>query len=130
MKIGRRIFFELATGNVILDKGEMQGSVVPTTIAQDIQNFTILSSRNRDSYDSIELGFGEFGQDFAACNGYRVNPETRSLEFTYPDPTAPIEPLTFQKPLTAQIDELKRENSDLTLQMIDLFEQLLDKGVL
>jgi hypothetical protein len=130
MKIGRRIFYDLLTGNIILDKGEMQGSVVPTTIAQDIQNFTILSSRNRDSYDSIELRFGEFGQDFAACSGYRVNPETRSLEFSYPDPTAPIEQLTFQKPLTAQIDELKRENSDLTLQMIDLFEQLLDKGVL
>ena len=81
-KIGRKLFYELATGNIITDTGERQGSVVATTIDQDIAVFTALSERNRDTFDYIELSFGAYAQDFAECNGYRVNLDTKAIEFS------------------------------------------------
>lgn len=110
MEIGRRIYYEIATGNVILDTGERQGSVVPTTIEQDRYSYTALSERNADSYGVIELPFGFLSQDFAECMGYRVNPETKELEFSYPDPNEPEKPPVYQKPLTEQIKELEQKN--------------------
>ena len=34
MQIGRRIYYDKTTGNVILDTGEREGHVVPTTVEQ------------------------------------------------------------------------------------------------
>ena len=74
-QIGRKIFYELATGNIIVDTGERQGAVIATTIEQDIATFTALSERNRETFDVIELPFGYRAQDFAECVGYRVDVE-------------------------------------------------------
>ena len=101
MKIGRRIYFDKATGIVILDKGEMQGSVIETTIDQDIQTFTVLSERNRETYDYIELQFGQLAQEFSSCTSYRINTGTRLIEFNY-DTTFDLEQYKSYK-----INELK-----------------------
>lgn len=84
-QLGRRIYYDKSTGNVLVDTGERAGFVVPTTIEQDIATYKILSKRNRETFDYIELEYSQYAQNFAACNGYRVNPETRKLEFSYPD---------------------------------------------
>lgn len=106
--IGRKIFYDILNGNVLLEIGEMSGYVVKTTIEQDIESFKSLSERNRDSFDYIELEFGQFAQDFAESNGYRVNPETKELEFSYLDPNEeqPQDPV-FRKPLSEEIEEIK-----------------------
>lgn len=116
MKIGRRIYYDVATGNVIVDTGERQGFVKPTTVEQDIQAYKALSERNRETFDYIELEYGQYAQDFAECNGYRVNPETKQLEFSYPDPNEPEpqEPV-FQKPLSEEIAETKQAIAELTI---------------
>jgi hypothetical protein len=115
MQIGRRVYFEISTGNVILDKGEMQGSVIQTTIEQDIENFIVLSERTRDSFDYIELAFGDHSQDFANCNGVRVNVDTKTLEFSFPSDSQELP--VFQKPITEQVAEVKaqlvQQNADL-----------------
>lgn len=115
-KIGRKIYYDKATGNVILDTGEKMGAVVETTIDQDIATFTALSERNRDTFDVLQLEYGQYAQDFAECNGYRVNPETLELEFSYPDPNATEsqEPV-YQKPLTEQLKETQQAVAELTL---------------
>ena len=114
-RIGRRIFFDKATGNVLVDTGERAGFVVPTTVEQDIAAYKDLSERNRETFDYIELPFGAYAQDFAACNGYRVNPETREIEFSYPDPSEPEAPLVYQKPLSEEIAETKQAIAELTI---------------
>lgn len=86
MQIGRKIYYDTNTGNTIVDTGEKIGSVTATTIEQDIDVYTDLSIRNRDTFDVLELPYGAYSQDFAECNGYRVNVETKTLEFSYPDP--------------------------------------------
>jgi hypothetical protein len=108
MQIGRKVYYDIATGNIILDTGERQGSVLATTVEQDVENYTALSERNRETFDVIELSFGQYGQDFAECNGYRVNPDTKALEFSYPDPNTadPQEPV-YQAPLSEQVKELE-----------------------
>lgn len=118
MQIGRRIYFEKATGNVLVDTGEREGFVMPTTVEQDIEVYKALSERNRETFDYIELEYGQYAQDFIECNGYRVNPETKQLEFSYPNPSNPEqqEPV-YKKPLSEQISELENATANY---MIDL----------
>ena len=128
-KIGRRIYFDKATGNIILDKGEMQGAVVATTIDQDIATFTELSKRNRSTFDVIELPFGAYAQDFAERNGYRVNVETKAIEFSYPDPSQPDAPQVFGEPLTEQIAELKAQTQQMNDDLLSLSDFVTNGGV-
>lgn len=119
MQIGRKIYYEITTGNIIIDTGEKQGLVVATTVEQDVTTFAALSERNRDTFDALELPFGAYAQDFAECNGYRVNLETKTLEFSYPDPNQPDVEQPYQKPLTEQIAELKSAN-EVTQETVDM----------
>jgi hypothetical protein len=107
-QIGRKIFYDKFTGNVITDTGERQGAVRDTTIEQDIATYKVLSERNRDTIEVLLLPFGARKQDFAECNGYRVNPETRELEFSYPSESEQPE-IVYQKPMSEEIKELKAQ---------------------
>lgn len=123
MKIGARIYYEIETGNVIVNTGERQGSVVPTTVEQDIQTYKALSERNRDTFDYIELEYGQYAQDFAESNGYRVNPETKELEFSFPNPNEeePQE-LVYQKPLSERLADslVYQVDLDFRVTMLEL----------
>jgi len=123
--LGKKIYYEKSTGNIIIEISESVGNVVKKTIEQDIETFTALSERNRDSFDVLELEYGQYAQDFAECNGYRVNPETKELEFSYPDPNEPEQPPVFQKALSEQIKELKAENLATMGAVAEVYEMLL-----
>jgi hypothetical protein len=123
MKIGRRIYYDKSTGSIIIDTGEMQGAVIATTIEHDIASYISLSERNRESFDVLQLVYGQFAQDFAECNGYRINPETKEMEFSYPDPNAPETPQPYRSPLTDEVEELKKENTILKAQNKALTER-------
>lgn len=116
-RLGRKIYYDIPTGNVILDTGERQGSVVPTTVEQDVQTYKALSERNRETFDYIELEYGQYARDFAECNGYKVNPETKELEFSYPDPNEPEEEPIYQKPLSEQINELEGKTDQAIMEL-------------
>ncbi|MEK3993723.1 hypothetical protein MKY29_11915 [Psychrobacillus sp. FSL K6-2365] len=110
MNLGRRIYFDKATGNILVDKGEHEGILRVPTVDQDIESYISLSERNRETFDYIELNYGEFSQDFAESNGVRVNPNTKELEFSYPDPNEPEAPQIFRKPLSEEVERLKAED--------------------
>lgn len=118
-QIGRRIYFDKETGNIIQETGEKQGDVVETTVDQDISAFTSLSERNRDTFDYIELPFGANAQDFVECNSYRVNPTTKALEFSYPDPNQPTATPVYVKPLTEQVSDLQSQNAQMLLALVN-----------
>ncbi|WP_369822340.1 hypothetical protein [Sporosarcina sp. P25] len=94
-------------GEVLVDTGERRFEVFETTVQQDIAMCKALSERNLDTFDVPEL---EYAQDFAESNGYRVNPETETLEFSYSDPREPEVPPVYQHPLSEQVEELKQRN--------------------
>ncbi|WP_162985607.1 hypothetical protein [Virgibacillus halodenitrificans] len=126
MKIGSRIYFERESGNILIIRGERQGPYVKqTSITQDIETYKALSERNRDTFDYIELEYGQYAQDFAESNGYRVNPTTRKLEFSYPDPNAPEEPQPYQAPLSEEVKQLKNEDLNNKEAIADLYVQVM-----
>ncbi|WP_339318714.1 hypothetical protein [Paenibacillus sp. FSL R10-2734] len=93
MQIGRKIYYDNATGNVLVDTGERSGDVVETTQAQDFAAFAALAERVPETVGVIALEYGEHAHDFAECNGYRVDVKTGKLKFSYPDPNVdPVEP--------------------------------------
>lgn len=114
MEIGRKIYYDLETGNLLVDTGERQGAVVSTTVEQDIAVFKTLNERNRETFDVIELEYGQYAQDFAECNGFRVNVETKTLEFSYPDPNEPNIEQPYQAPLSEQVKNLEATILEMT----------------
>lgn len=104
----RRIFFDKATGNKIHMDGWV-GSFVLPTVEQNIVSFSSLSERNRDTFDVLELEFGEYENDFREGQLVGVNLETREPIFEYPNPEEPSAPIITDKPLTTQISEIKKE---------------------
>lgn len=93
-----------------------------TTIEEDVRNFKILSERNRDTFDMVEFPLDQFIAEMNESNGYRVNPETKKLEFSYPVPGEPDAPQVFGPPLTEQIEELRQENNSNMMAMTEMFE--------
>lgn len=122
MNIGRKIYYEIATGNVLHVTSEMAGDVVETTIDQDFSNIKVLKERVRETVGVIKLSFGQYSQDFANCNGYRVNIGTKQIEFFYPDPNLPPGEPVYQPPLTEQVKNLENENLELKLALAEMAE--------
>lgn len=105
MEIGSRIYFDVLSGGVILNTGDRTGDLIITDIGYDATTYKVLSERNRETFDYIELEYGQYAQDFIECNGYKVNPETKAIEFSYPVPGQPKMPSVHQKPLSESVSE-------------------------
>jgi len=116
MYIGRKVYYDILTGMVLVDTGEKFGHVRETTMAEDFKTYKALSERNPETIGMIQLEYGQYAQDFRECNGYRVNPVTQQIEFSYPDPNQPEpqEPI-YQKPLSEEVSDLKQAIAELTL---------------
>lgn len=105
MQIGRKIYFDISTGNVIVSIGELEGIQNESTVEQDIFAFPKLGERNRESFDFIKLSLGAYAQDFAEGRLIGVNLETKEPIFEYPDPEAPEVPIVPDKPFSESINE-------------------------
>ena len=130
MKIGKRIYFDTQTGEIILDTGERSGHVVPTTVERDIEVFRQLSERNRNTFDYIELEYGQYREDFLHATSYRVNPKTRELVFSYDkieeeEETEPI----YQEPLTEKVERLEKEKEELKVYTAALGQTLTEEKI-
>lgn len=122
IKIGWRIYFDSITGSIILDIPEQvhYGERFNQTVERDIECFTQLSERNRETFDVIEVPFGMYRQDFAECIGYWIDVEAmaelsedrryEAIRFEMPNPEDPENPIVPDKPLSVEIEELKQEN--------------------
>lgn len=130
MEIGRKIYYDKNTGVVVQHIPEASGPwIIETSREKDFIDFPSLSERNPDTVGLLQLEYGQYAEDFAETSGFRVNPDTLSLEFAYPDPNNPEQPPIYQPPLTAQVAELKAETAALNLAIIDVWETLAGGGV-
>jgi len=64
MQTGRKIYYEKSTGNVTIDTGEREGSVVETTTAQDFASYVALFQRVPDTVGMIQLVYGQDREKF------------------------------------------------------------------
>lgn len=110
-KIGRRIFYDKRNGEVLAIVGERFGHVRPTTVEEDIESFATLSERNPDTFAYIDLGYGDFAQDFREGKLMAVDVATKELRFVYRDD----ESQTPRPPLSEEVKNLKQ--STLTAMM-------------
>lgn len=115
--IKRKIYFDNRNGNVIVHIPEQTNTFgfVDTSIDEDFDSLQSLKDRDRNTIDVLIFEYGQYAQDFAECNGYRVNPDTKELEFSYPEPNEPTAPPVYQKALSEQIAEVKAKNEELTM---------------
>lgn len=112
MQIGRKLYYELSTGIVLLDMGERSGSVIETTEQEDYASYAVLAERVPSTIGVMKLEYFEFSQDFAECNGVMVNLDTGELEFSYPDPSYPEAIPTYKQPLSVEVTDLKQSKAD------------------
>lgn len=132
MEIGRRIYYDKVTGNIIQDTGERAGDVIETTVEQDFAAYAALAERVPDSVGSIQLDYGQYTQDFTEGRLDRIDLETLTPVFSYPDPAQPGGTITPPKPLTVQVAELEqkltetdRENKNA---LFELYTAILGGG--
>lgn len=131
----RRIFYDKSTGAIIQEIGRNGDFILPS-IEQDIDTYTSLSERNRETFDVLEIPFEFYEQDFEGCTGYRVNVQTRDLEFNYPDPNDSAKEPVYVKPLSEQVKQLEKDNTLLKAQnkaladKTDFHEEVLTEIIL
>lgn len=103
--IGRKIYFDKATGNVLVDTGERAGAVVETTQEQDFQTYAALAERVPSTVGCLQLEYGQDSDKFAQYQ-YRVDPEKGIIIWDLTPPASPLEQVK-----TAKIDFLNGECS-------------------
>lgn len=109
-----RAYYDKLTGNGLKWYAFTSGAYRIPTFEEDYEAHIELSERNKDTIGWIEFENGEYYQDFVQCNGFRVNPQTLELEFSYLDPNQPSQEPVYQKPLTEQLKETKQAVAELT----------------
>lgn len=114
MKLGRKLFYDKVTRNILVDTGEWSNAPRDKTIEEEIATYPILSERNRETFDVLELPYGAYSQDFREGRLIGVDLETKIPIFEYPNPENPDEPIIAEKPLTVQIAEVKEDNQALS----------------
>lgn len=116
LEVGRRIYFAKDTGIFILDTGDYAGydqESVPD-LERDYANNPELKVHPIEKIDFIDLNYGQYHEEFMTCRSFRVNIDTRTLEFKYRDEDG------YQEPLTDQLAKLKLERDDDKQRIADM----------
>lgn len=96
-QIGTKIYYCLLSGNVIKIIGDMQGYVKETTFDEDIEIYTELKERDKDTIGLLQFEYGEYPKLSQGSTGVIVNLETKELIFSYEElPQEPVEPTEIE----------------------------------
>ena len=119
-QLGTKIYYCLVTGNVIKIIGDMQGYVKETTFDKDIEIYTELKERNKDTIGLLTFEYGEYPKLSKNATGVMVDLETKELIFSYEElPQEPIEP-TETEIMQNEIKELKEELTQIQTSIASL----------
>lgn len=114
MDIGRKVYYELSTGNVILDTGERSGDVVETTEAQDFALYATLAQYQQGAVGILQL---TFGQDTAYFGKYPYH-----VDITQ---TPPVLAWDTSNPIGATLADVQASKKT---QLEDMYQQTLAAG--
>ncbi len=78
-EIGRRIYYDKITWEILIDTGERAGDVVETTPEQDFASYPQLQGRGLADTGYIELAYGERREEFMNMGSLEVDPTTQEL---------------------------------------------------
>ncbi|WP_148266406.1 hypothetical protein [Paenibacillus polymyxa] len=91
-----------------------------TTKEDDMGFYPQLKGYDPEQVDVLKLEFDKYTEDFYHATSYRVNPDTKTMEFTYPSNSGSDSPPT--KPLTDQVAELKTRQDSTEAAMLALMD--------
>lgn len=112
-QIGTKIYYCLLTGNIVKIIGDMQGYVKETTFDEDIEIYTELKERDRDSIGLLQFNYGEYPKLSQNASGVMVDLETKELIFSYEElPQEPQEPTEIEV-MQGKLSILEAENETL-----------------
>ncbi len=127
-QIGAKVYYEIATGNVLIITSECRGSVVETTKNQDMEIYPQLKVKNIDEVDCIELEYGTLASIFSNLKSYYVDLKTKQLKVDYYTP----EELQVFKDKENEIQSFNNRVSDISdylsdqqSESISIFEDLI-----
>lgn len=107
MQLGMIIFYDNKTGDILVNTGEYKDAKTKRTISQLIDIYEPLRQRSRDSFDYIELDYGQHKEEFSKMTGYRINVKDKSIIFSYQASGGTV--VETDKPLIDKIVELQKE---------------------
>lgn len=110
MSVGRKIYYELTTGDVVLTTLEKLNGT-NTTKEQDFAMYDALQAYNPEAIGIMQLDYGEYASDFLTANSWRVDLETGNLLFNYP---------VFEQPLSVKVGQLETENNNLKQESLSI----------
>ena len=117
--IGKRIYYLKENGEIVVDTGESEGWVFEHDKNFDFSVYTELKKYNKEQIDFIDLKWGEFKTEFSECTSYKVNVDTKKLEFDYtPKPEPPDVPHT--PTVHERLDALEKTNEEQDLLISEL----------
>ena len=82
-QIGTKIYYCLLTGNAIKIIGDMQGYVKETAFNEDIEIYTELKERDKNSIGLLTFKYGEYPKLSKDSTGVMVDLDTKELIFSY-----------------------------------------------
>ena len=119
-QIGTKIYYCLLTGNIIKIMGDMQGYVKETTFNEDIEIYSELKERDRDSIGLLQFNYGEYPKLSKNSTGVMVDLESKELIFIYEElPQIPQEPTEFEI-MQEEIKALKEELTQIQTSIASL----------
>ena len=129
-QIGTKIYYCLLTGNVIKIIGDMQGYVRETSLDEDIEIYTELKERDKDTIGLLAFKYGEYPKLSQSSTGVIVNLETKELIFSYDElPQEPIEPTEIEimqneiKALKEELTQIQTSIASLTSLIVTTLEE-------
>ena len=123
--VGRKLYYELASGDVVLIVPEKHNeNAINTTKEQDFQIYDVLQARNPEKIGVIQLEYGQYRGDFELAKSVKVDVGTGELLFNYPVFEPPIATTvvnlrTANAQFVQEISTLKIQNDELTLMLGD-----------
>ena len=116
---GSRVYYLKTNGNVVFKTGQAEGWVTEITPEQDWEIYEELKKYTKESVDYIQLKYDEFKTEFAECTSYRVNTDTKTLEFDYtPVPEPPDVPHT--PTVHERLDALEQVNAEQDMLIMEM----------
>ncbi|VUG07033.1 hypothetical protein PPOLYM_03441 [Paenibacillus polymyxa] len=89
-----------------------------TTKEDDMGFYPQLKGYDPEQVDVLKLEFDKYIEDFQKATSYRVNPDTKTMEFTYPSNSGSAP----EKPLADQVAELKTRQDSTEAAMLALMD--------
>ena len=110
-----KVYYEIATGKILVVTSEMQGDIKATTKEDDMKVYPQLKNENAGDIDFIELEYGTLVATLNNAKSYKVNLDTKKLEVVY-----------YTKEELDSMQNQSENNQESDNNISDIYQYLID----